>query len=197
MDNDEVPPLYPSLNVHDMIVHNAMIDYGASHNLVPKRVVESLGLEFTRPYKDLYSFDSRKVKCLELIKDMVVTLTKVSSNTIVMDVVVAYIPPKFGVLLSRSWTSKLNGNLKMDMSYATIPMVGGNKRLYNDKRSPYVVSSQEKPDSHAIYAVDTELGSSIFFNDDLHCDPEITAPIEVKKEEEFEKRQEDFEKKQK
>ena len=50
------------------------LDSGASHNLMPKEVVESLGLEVTRPYKDLYSFDSRRVKCLGLIKDMVVTL---------------------------------------------------------------------------------------------------------------------------
>ena len=57
-----------------MIVHNAMIDSSASHNLM--RVVESLGIEVTRPYKDLYSFDSNKVKCLGLIKDMVVTLEK-------------------------------------------------------------------------------------------------------------------------
>ena len=101
MDDDKAPPFYLSLNVHDMIVNNAMIDSGASHNLMPKGVVESLVLEVTRPYKYLYSFDSRKVKCLGLIKDMVVTLEKIPSKTLVMDFVVAYIPPKFGVLLSR------------------------------------------------------------------------------------------------
>ena len=58
-----------------MAVYNAMLDSGASHNLMPKGVVESLGLEVTRPYKHLYSFDSIKVKCLGLIKDMIVTLT--------------------------------------------------------------------------------------------------------------------------
>ena len=57
-----------------------------------------------------------------LIKDMVVSLTKLPSKTMVMDVVVADIPLKFSVLLSRSWTSKLKGILQMDMSYATIPV---------------------------------------------------------------------------
>ena len=85
-----------------MIVHNAMLDYGASHNLMPKGVLESLGLEVIIPYKYLYSFDSMRVKCLGLIKDMVVTLKKIPSNTVVMDVVVLDIPPKFGFLLSRS-----------------------------------------------------------------------------------------------
>ena len=127
-----------------MVVHNAMLDSGASHNLMPKGVVESLGLEVTRPYKDLYYFDSRKVKCLGLIKYMVVTLKEIPSKTVVMDVVIADIPPKFGVLLSRCWTSKLKGSLEMNMSYDIIHMAGGSKRLYNEKRSPFLVSNQDK-----------------------------------------------------
>ena len=85
----------------------------------------------------------------------------------------------------------------MDMSYATIPMVGGNKRLYSEKKSSYVVRNQEKTYNHAVYAIDTELRYSIFFNDGFPCDPEIPVPIENKEEEECAKRQEDLEKKQK
>ena len=133
MDDEEVPNFYMSLDVHDKVLHNAMLDSGASHNLVPKGVVESLGLEITRPYKDLYSFDSKRVKCLGLIKDMVVSLTKFPSKTVVMDIVVVDIPPKFDVFLSRSWTSKLIGSLQMDMSYATIHVLNENKRLYSEK----------------------------------------------------------------
>ena len=83
----------------------------------------------------------------------------------------------------------------MDMSYTTIPMVGGDKRLYSEKISPYVVSSQEKPDNHAVYVVDIDLGSSIFFNGGLPCDPEIPVSIEFKEEGEFAKRQDALEKK--
>ena len=50
---EEIPPFYLILNVNDMFAHNAMLDSGASHNLMPKGVVESMGLEFTRPYKYL------------------------------------------------------------------------------------------------------------------------------------------------
>ena len=65
-----VPPFYVSLNIHEKILHNAMLDSGASHNLMPKVVMESLGLEITKLYKYFYSFDSRRVKCLGLIKDL-------------------------------------------------------------------------------------------------------------------------------
>ena len=121
------------------------------------------------------------MKCLGLIKDMVVNLNKLPSTTIIMDVVVADIPPKFGILLSRSWTSKLNGSLQMDMSYATVPVQDGSRRLYSEKRTPYVVSSQDRPDIHHIYVVDTDLGSSIFFNDIVPCDLESTLQIKSEK----------------
>jgi len=53
-----VPPFYVNLNIHDKVLHNAMFDSGASHNLMPKSVIEKLDLDITMPYKDLFSFDS-------------------------------------------------------------------------------------------------------------------------------------------
>jgi hypothetical protein len=47
-DNGVVAPFYISLNIHDLILHNAMLDSGASHNLMPKAVMEKLGLEVTK-----------------------------------------------------------------------------------------------------------------------------------------------------
>ncbi len=89
-------PFYVSLHIPDKILHNAMFDSGASHNLMPKSVMERLNLDITRPYKDLFSFDSSQVKCLGLIKDLCVSLVQYPNKTILMDVVVADIPPKYG-----------------------------------------------------------------------------------------------------
>ena len=101
-----------------------MIYSGASHNLMPKTIMETLNLDITRPYKDLFSFDSSKVKCLGLIKDLCVTLVQYPGKSILMDIVVANIPPKYGMLLSRSRGAKLQGSLQLDMSYATISVFG-------------------------------------------------------------------------
>jgi len=114
-DEDEVPPFYISVQIHNMFLHNTMLDFGASHNLMPKVIMDNLGLDIIRPYKDMYSFDSRKVKYIGLIKDLVISLHQISEKSILMDVVVAGIPVKVGVLLSRSWATKLKGNLQMDM----------------------------------------------------------------------------------
>jgi hypothetical protein len=150
-DTGDVAPFYISLNIHDLILRNSMLDC-ASHNLMPKYVMEKLGLEVTRPYKDLHSFDSRKVKCIGLIKDLCITLVQIPSKSMVMDVVVADIPPKYGMLLSRSWGAKLKGTLQLDMSYTTVPVFGQRRRLYRETLMKYMVSSQEKPHNYPIYS---------------------------------------------
>ena len=160
-----VLPFYVSLHIHDRILHNAMFDSGASHNLMPKSVMERLNLDITRPYKDLFSFDSSQVKCLGLIKDLCVSLVQYPNKTILMDVVVADIPPKYGMLLSRSWGAKLQGSLQLDMSYATISVFGQPKRLYRETLMKYMVSSEEKPQNFPVYAVHSDMDSFILFND--------------------------------
>ena len=83
-----------------MILHNAMLYLGVSHNLMPKSIMDNLGLHITMSCKYLFSFDSRKVKFLALIKDRVVNMTQVPARSIVMDILVADIPPRFDMLLS-------------------------------------------------------------------------------------------------
>jgi len=131
--DDSSPPFYTSLNIHDKVLHNCLMDSGASHNLMPKTVMEELGLEVARAYHDLYSFDSRRVQCLGVIKDLVVTLFQFPMKSVVMDIVVAYVPPKFSMLLSRSWIKRLGGTSHMDLTYDTILVFGGeHRRLYRE-----------------------------------------------------------------
>ena len=144
-----------------------MLDSGASHNLMPKVVMERLGLEVTRPYKDLYSFDSSRVKCLGLIKDLCVNLAEIPAKSLVMDIVVADIPPKYGMLLSRSWGAKLQGTLQMDMTYATNPIFSQPRILYRETHMKYMVISQERPENSPLYSIHTDLDSFILYNHEI------------------------------
>ena len=128
--------------------------------------MENLGLEITRPYKDLYSFESIKVKYLGLIKDLCVNLTQIPAKCMVMDVVVADVPPKYGMLLSRSWGAKLQGTMQMDGAYATIPVFSQLRRLYREAQMNFLVSNLEKPENSPLYSVHTDLDSFILCNDE-------------------------------
>jgi len=176
--DDSSPPFYTSLNVHDKVLHNFLMDSGASHNLMPRTVMDELGLEITKSYRDLYSFDSRKVKCLGVIKDLVVTLFQLPMKSVVMDIVVDDVPPKFGMLLSRSWIKILGGTLQMNLSYATIPVFGGEHiRLYREAQLAYIISDEANPTNHPIFSLDTDLGSSI-----LQLTNAPQPPIEIRKQ---------------
>ena len=73
---DNSPSFYVSLTIHDKILHKYLLDTEANHNLMPKAVMDELGLDITNPYHDLFSFCFRKVKCLGLIKDLAITLSQ-------------------------------------------------------------------------------------------------------------------------
>jgi hypothetical protein len=122
---DTIVPFYITLTILDHLLHNFMLDSRASHNVMPKEIMDRLGLEIIRPYGDLYSFNSRKFKCIGMINDLVVNLAQVPSKSVLMDVVVADITPKYGMLLSRYWGAQHGGSLQLDMMYATIPFFGG------------------------------------------------------------------------
>lgn len=107
-----------------------MLDSEASHNLMPLEVMEQLGLQITKPYKDLYSLDSKRVKCLGMIKDLLVNLGQVLEKSVVMDIVLVDIPLRFGMLLSRSWGSKVGGSIKLDLNYTAISTFGGEEGDY-------------------------------------------------------------------
>jgi hypothetical protein len=144
--DDSSPPFYTSLNIHDKVLHNCLMDSGASHNLMPKTVMEELGLEIMKSYHDLYSFDSRRVQCLRVIKDLVVTLFQLPMKSVVMDIMVVDVPPKFGMILSRSWIKILGGTLQMDLTYATIPVFRGeHRRLYREAQLAYIISDEARP----------------------------------------------------
>jgi hypothetical protein len=102
-----------------------------------------------------------------MIKDLVVTLAQVPVKNVLMDVVIADIPPKYGLLLSRSWGANLGGSLQLDMTYATIPIFGGQfTRLYRERRLAYTVSDPHNPNNYPVYVVDQDLGNCILSFDD-------------------------------
>jgi hypothetical protein len=97
-----------------------------------------------------------------MIKDLVVTLAQVPVKSVLMDAVIADIPPKYGLLLSRSWGAKLGGSLQLDITYATILVFSGQlTRLYNEMRLAYTVSDPQNSNNFPIYIADQDLGNCI------------------------------------
>jgi hypothetical protein len=99
-------------------------------------------------------------------------------KSVVMDIVVTNVPPKFGMFLSRSRIKSLWSNFQMDLSYATIPMFGGeHRRIYREAQLAYIINDEENPTNHPICVVDTDLGTSM-----LKLIDAPQTPIEIRKQ---------------
>ena len=140
-----------------------------------------LGLQVTRPYKDLYSFDSKRVKCLSMIKYLVVNLAKILAKSVVMDIIVADIPTRFGMLLSRSWGSKIGGSIKLDLTYATIPVFGGEeRRLYRESRFVKMVTKVNGSTNSPVYGKEGEFSCLMLEEDEYFLQEIEVFPIKQK-----------------
>jgi hypothetical protein len=65
----------------------------------------------------------------------------------------------------------------MDLTYATIPVFGGeHRRLYREAQLAYIVSDEANPTNHPIFALDTDLGSSL-----LQVTETPGAPMQIRK----------------
>ena len=84
-----------------------------------------------------------------------------------MDIVVADVPHRFGMLLSRSWIKMLGGTLQMDLTYAIVPVFGGEqRRIYREVQLAYIISHIKYLTNHLIYARKTGVSSTILHIDD-------------------------------
>ena len=65
-----MPPFYIGLYIHDMIIHNIMFDFGASHNLMPIDIMEELGLSCTNENsKNMLAYNNQQQSTIGEIKD--------------------------------------------------------------------------------------------------------------------------------
>ena len=87
-----------------------------------------------------------------MIKYLVVNLAQIPAKSVVMDIVVADIPARFGMLLSRSWGTKIGGSIKLDLTYATVPVFGGQeRRLYRETRFVKMVTKADCSENSPVY----------------------------------------------
>jgi hypothetical protein len=89
-------------------------------------------------------------------------------KSVVMDIIVAKIPHKFGILLSRTWSKKVGGSLQMDLTYSTIHFFRGeHRRLYREFILAYIISDHHNPRNRPVYGIEEEIESYVFhLNDD-------------------------------
>jgi len=109
MTNEDHQHFFLTLDINDRLLHNCMLDSGASTNVMTKKVMEQLNLRISRPYHNIFSMDSRKVEVLGMVKDLQVSLADYPYKIITMDIAVIDAPDVWGMLLFRKFATDLSG----------------------------------------------------------------------------------------
>jgi hypothetical protein len=115
----KVPPFYISIENHDVVLHNCLIDSRATNNIMPLEVMEALGMSCTKYYEtgeSIYAIDSRKVPAYGEIKDFYAWIIVAPHIITVFTIIVVDLPPTYGVVLGRDWSSMIGGYIMNDGS---------------------------------------------------------------------------------
>jgi hypothetical protein len=73
---DEHPPFYISLQMNNKSLNNCMLDSGAGANVMALKVMRQLGLEVTRPYRNVCGIESKAIPTYGVIENLKVHLDR-------------------------------------------------------------------------------------------------------------------------
>ncbi|KAH9299889.1 hypothetical protein KI387_044112 [Taxus chinensis] len=110
-------PFYVSLIIGNQLVHNCMMDLRASSLVMPKQIVDQLGIQYESISKGLVQLDGTAVTTVGVIKNLSLTLHACPNIVVLQDVFVIDLPPLFTLCLSRDFTAKIGGYLSADWSH--------------------------------------------------------------------------------
>ena len=111
------PPFYVTIIVGKYLVHNCMIDLGATSSVMPKKIVDQLGLKYEPIEKGVVQLDGTAIETVGVIRNMDLTLHACPSFSVPMDIYIIDLPPYFSICLSRDFTAKIGGYVSADWSH--------------------------------------------------------------------------------
>ncbi len=121
------PPFYVSLIIGGKLVHNCMIDLGASSSVMPRCVVDALEMKYEPIVKDVLQLDGSTIKNVGILRNVEMALHACLGCTITQDISVAEVKPQFSICLSRDFTTQIGGYISSDWSYMSFRTRYGTK----------------------------------------------------------------------
>ena len=89
------PPFYVSLIIGDKLVHNCIIDLGASRFVMPRCIANLLGIKYEPMVKDVLQLDGSSIMIVGILKNIETTLHVYPSHNITQDISISEVKPHF------------------------------------------------------------------------------------------------------
>lgn len=157
------PPFLLTLEIFNNNVHNCMVDFGTSSNFMPFSMCQILNIDPKKSNIQIVQLDISKVRLLGQMKNVLIRLSVDSCVHQTIDILVADIPKAYGLMLSRDWSSQLNGYFAIDWSHLWLPYNGkpNQSRVDRERYMKHVVTELEAPNEPIMF-INTILGNYCF-----------------------------------
>ena len=124
-----MPPFLLSFEIFSFNVHNCLVDSGASTNVMPLSVCKKLNIRPEKTDAKIIQLDRSQVPAVGELNNVIIRLSSDSRVHQCIDIVIVDIPEAYGLLLSRDWSSKLQGYFATDWSHLWLPYKGRNNQI--------------------------------------------------------------------
>jgi hypothetical protein len=112
-----VPPFHLTFEMFNRNLHNCLVYFGASSNVMPLSVCKKLNVVPLKSDKHVIRLDRTQVKVIGELKDMMIRISMHPTFVQVIDIIVVDILEAYGLLLSRYWSKKINGYFSTDWAH--------------------------------------------------------------------------------
>ena len=117
----QTPPFLLTFDIFNQNVHNCLVHSGDSSNVMSYSICKKLNVETQVCKTKIIQLDQSHVKVLGELKDVLIHLSSNSKVPQKIDIIVFDIPEAYGVILSRDWSTKMNGYFFTDWSHLWLP----------------------------------------------------------------------------
>jgi hypothetical protein len=119
-----VPPFLLTFEIFNRNVHNCVVDFGASSNVMPLSVFQKINTDVQPSNLKHIQLDRTNVRVISELKNVLVRLSSNSKVHQIIDIIFVDIPEVYGFFLSRDWSEQLHGYFSIDWSHLWLPEDG-------------------------------------------------------------------------
>lgn len=156
---DEPPLFLLSIKIFRKLVHNCLVDSGASSNVMPLVMCEKLGVIPTWTNKKVTKLDKTEVPMIGELNNIHMQLAANPRVQSCIEISIFDIPNGYGMLLSRDWSRKLKGYISTDFSHMWLSWKGVPNQIKIDCTPKLNLMIIEYGENNEMLFLETDLGS--------------------------------------
>lgn len=148
------PPFLLNFEVFNKNLHNCLVDFGASSNILPKIVCEKLNVEPQKFIVHIMQLGRSQVEVIGELNQVTIRLSSNQKVCQVIDILVVDIPEFYSLILSRDWSENLHGYFATNWSHMSLSYNGklNQIRVHHEKHKNCIITELEGENEPVAYS---------------------------------------------